>query len=125
VNKFTPSASTPAPGGTTGTFTGANRMSKIRVVAVRGAVVKDSAKLADARDAFSELFVYVSRGDGFYTDGSFIPHIDHPYTAGYGETLLVTIVAVFSMLFGSTWAVTDLAQNHMYHRVYDSFEPII
>lgn len=125
VDKFTPSASTPAPGGTTGSFTGANRMSKIRVVAVRGAVVKNSAKLADARDAFSNLFQYVTSGDGFYTDGSFIQHDSLAYTAGYGETLLVTIVPVFSMLSGSTWAVTDSAQNHMYQWVYDSFEPII
>ena len=125
VEKFTPSATTPAPGGTTGTFTGANRMSKIRVVAVRGAVVKDSAKLANARDAFSNLFVYVTSGDGFHADGSFIQHDHLAYTAGYGETLLLTMVPVFSMLSGSTWEVTDPAQSHMYNWIYDSFEPII
>lgn len=125
VDKFTPSATTQAPGGTTGTFTGANRMSKIRVVAVRGAVVKDSAKLVAARDAFSNLFVYVTSGDGFYADGSFIQHDSLAYTAGYGETLLTTMVPVFSLLSGSTWAVTDPAQSHMYNWIYDSFEPII
>lgn len=125
VEKFTPSATTPAPGGTSGSFTGANRMSKIRVVAVRGAIVKDSAKLAHARDAFSNLFVYVTSGDGFYADGSFIQHDSLAYTAGYGETLLTTMVPVFSLLSGSSWEVTDSAQNHMYEWVYDSFEPII
>ncbi|MBI5773459.1 MAG: hypothetical protein HZA89_06920, partial [Verrucomicrobia bacterium] len=72
VEKFTPSPTTPAAGGTSGTFTGANRADKIRAVAVRGSVVKDSAKLTAARDALSELFLYVTSGDGFYTDGSFI-----------------------------------------------------
>jgi hyaluronate lyase len=125
VEKFTPSATTQAPGGTSGSFIGANRMWKIRVVAVRGAVVKDSVKLAAARDAFSDLFVYVTSGDGFHADGSFIQHIDHPYTAGYGASLLVHMIPVFSMLSGSTWAVTDPAQSHMFNWIYDSFEPII
>ena len=66
VEKFTPSATTPASGGTSGTFTGANRMWKIRVVAVRAAVVKDSAKLANSRDAFTNLFAYVTSGCGFH-----------------------------------------------------------
>ena len=48
----------------TGSFTGSNRMLKLRIVAVRGCVVKDTVKLAAARDAFSNLFVYVTTGDG-------------------------------------------------------------
>lgn len=125
VEKYTPSATTPAAGGTTGTFTGANRMWKIRVVAVRGAVVKDSAKLVNARDAFSNLFAYVITGDGFYTDGSFIQHGEHPYTAGYGASLIDTMVPVLGMLSGSTWAVTDPTQANLYRWVFDSYEPII
>ncbi|MEQ1859136.1 MAG: polysaccharide lyase family 8 super-sandwich domain-containing protein [Chthoniobacteraceae bacterium] len=125
VEKFTPSATTQAPGGTTGTFTGANRMWKIRVVAVRGAVVKSSAKLTAARDAFSNLFVYVTSGDGFYTDGSYIQHTSHPYTAGYGSSLLSNMVPVLAWLSGTTWAVTDPAQSNVFEWVYDSFEPII
>ena len=125
VEKFTPSATTQAPGGTTGTFTGANRMWKIRVVAVRGAVVKDAAKLAAARDAISNLFVYATTGDGFYVDGSFIQHGIHPYTAGYGSSLLSTMAPVMSWLADSTWAVTDPAQSSLFRWVFDSFEPIV
>jgi hyaluronate lyase len=125
VEKFTPSATTQAPGGTTGTFTGANRMWKIRVVAVRGAVVKDGAKLSAARDAFSALFPYVTSGDGFYADGSFLQHATHPYTAGYGASLLGTIAPVMNLLAGSTWEVTDPLKANVYRWVFDSFEPII
>lgn len=125
VEKFTPSATTQAPGGTTGTFTGANRMWKIRVVAVRGCVVKDATKLVAARDAFSNLFVYVTSGDGFYTDGSYIQHTIHPYTAGYGASLLSNIAPVMNWLSGSTWAVTDPLQSNLYRWVFDSVEPII
>ena len=125
VEKFTPSATTQATGGTSGTFTGANRMWKIRAVAVRGCVVKASAKMAAARDAFGALFVYSTSSDGFYTDGSYLQHTFHPYTAGYGSSLLGTIVPVMAWLSGSTWAVTDPAQSNMFQWVYDSFEPII
>lgn len=125
VEKFTPSATTQAPGGTTGTFTGANRMWKIRVVAVRGAVVKNSAKLVAARDAISVLFEYATAGDGFHADGSFIQHSVQPYTAGYGAALVNTIVPVMAWLAGSTWAVIDPTQSHLFQWVYDSYEPII
>ena len=100
VEKFTPSATTQAPGGTSGSFTGSNRMLKIRIVAVRGCVVKDAVKLSAARDAFSNLFVYVTTGDGFYQDGSFIQHLNHPYTAAYGSGLLASMAPVMNCLDG-------------------------
>ena len=125
VEKFTPSATTPAAGGTTGSFTGSNRMLKIRIVSVRGCVVKDAAKLAAARDAISNLFVYVTTGDGFYQDGSFIQHTNHPYTAAYGSGLLASIAPVMNWLSGSTWAVTDPMQSNVFSWVFDSYEPII
>lgn len=125
VEKFTPSATTPAVGGTTGSFTGSNRMLKIRIVSVRGCVVKDAAKLAAARDAISNLFVYVTTGDGFYQDGSFIQHANHPYTAAYGSGLLASMAPVMNWLSGSTWAVTDPLQSNVFSWVFDSYEPIV
>ncbi|MEY3895546.1 MAG: hypothetical protein RLZZ214_1065 [Verrucomicrobiota bacterium] len=125
VEKFTPSATTPAAGGTTGSFTGSNRMLKIRIVGVRGCVVKDAAKLTAARDAISNLFVYVTTGDGFYQDGSFIQHTNHPYTAAYGSGLLASMAPVMNWLSGSTWAVTDPMQSNVFSWVFDSYEPII
>jgi hyaluronate lyase len=125
VEKFTPSATTQAPGGTSGSFTGSNRMLKIRIVAVRGCVVKDPVKLAAARDAFSNLFVYVTSGDGFYTDGSFIQHTNHPYTAAYGSGLLASMAPVLNWLSGSTWAVVDPLKRNLFSWVFDSYEPII
>lgn len=106
-------------------MTQANQVWKTRVVGVRGCIVKSSAKLLLARDAFSAVFPYVTSGDGFYTDGSFIQHTYHPYTDGYGASLLANMVPVLSWLSGSTWAVTDPAQGNVYRWVYDAYEPII
>ena len=133
VEKFTPSATTPATGGSTGTFTGANRMWKIQVVAIRGLVVKDDAKLRAARDAFSNLFLYVTSSDGFYVDGSFVQHGKHPYTGGYGASLLSNISQVLALLngpnavsaTGSSWQVTDPNLANVTQWVYQSYEPLI
>jgi hyaluronate lyase len=133
VEKFTPSATTQAPGGSTGTFTGANRMDKIYVVAIRGLLVKDAAKLRAARDAFSNLFLYVTSGDGFYVDGSFIQHNRHPYTGSYGSALMSAMAPILALLNGpnadsaegSTWRVTDPNLTNVFRWVYDAFEPVI
>ena len=106
-------------------MTQANKVWKARVVGVRGCVVKDAAKIALARDAFSAVFPYVTTSDGFYRDGSFIQHDYLPYTAGYGASLLSTMTPMLVWFSGSTWAVTDPAQTNLYRWVYDSFEPII
>jgi hyaluronate lyase len=133
VDKFTPSATTPAPGGTPWSFTAANRMWKIHIVAIRGIIVKDSAKLLAARDAFSDLFIYVKRGDGYYADGSFIQHKGHPYTGGYGASLLGRLAPVLSLLngpnsesaSGSSWKVTDPNIANLYRLVFTALEPVI
>lgn len=106
-------------------MTHANKVWKARVVGVRGCLVKNSTKLTLCRDAFSAVFPYVTTGDGFYLDGSFIQHNTHPYTAGYGTALLDNMVPVLNWLSGSTWQVNDPAQANLYRWVFDSFEPII
>ena len=133
VEKFTPSATTPAPGGTKWSFTAANRMWKIHIVTIRGIIVKDSAKLFAARDAFSELFIDVKHGDGYYADGSFIFHKGHPYTGGYGASLLGKLAPVLALLngpnresaSGSSWKVTDPNIANLYRLVFTALEPVI
>ncbi len=133
VEKFTPSATTQAPGGTPWSFTAANRMWKIHIVTIRGIIVKDSAKLIAARDAFSDLFLFVRHGDGFYADGSFIQHRGHPYTGGYGASLFGRLAPVLALLngpnresaSGCSWKVTDPNIANLYRLVFTALEPVI
>ncbi len=106
-------------------MTQANKVWKARAVGVRGCVVKSATKIALCRDAFSAVFPYVTSGDGYYTDGSFIQHNYHPYTAGYGASLIATMAPILNWLNGSTWEVTDPAQANLFRWVFDSYEPII
>ncbi len=115
INKFTPS-----PIGT-----GANLLWKATVVGVRGAIIRDTAKISSARAALSTLFPFVTTGDGFYNDGSFIQHNYFSYTGSYGSSLMVYIAPLLQMLKGSSWAVTDPKQTNVYQWVYNSYQPTI
>lgn len=118
---------TPAPA-----LTAANRVWKCTVVAIRGLVVKDAEKLALARDGLSDLpsrrdsvFEYVTSGDGFYRDGSFIQHGKHPYTGGYGISLLTNLANLMYLLSRSSWQITDASAQNAFLWIYDSFEPLL
>lgn len=105
--------------------TGANRVWESLIIAVRGVIVKDSAKIALARDGLSPVFDYVVTGDGFYKDGSFIQHEAFPYNGGYGKELLSDVSRMLFLLDKSSWAITDPDKQNVYRWVYDSFEPFV
>ncbi|WNI21065.1 polysaccharide lyase 8 family protein [Streptomyces sp. ITFR-16] len=113
--------------------TGANRTDKAVIVALRGLLGRDAAKVASARDALSDvrdagrnsLFRYTSSGDGFYEDGSFVQHEVVAYTGSYGTVLLGGAAWLLSLLAGSPWAVTDPEVSVMYEAVERSFAPVI
>ncbi|WP_327707648.1 polysaccharide lyase 8 family protein [Streptomyces sp. NBC_00464] len=113
--------------------TGANRTDKAVIVALRGLLGKDAAKVASARDALSDvrdagrnsLFRYTSSGDGFYEDGSFVQHEVVAYTGSYGTVLLGGAAYLLSLLAGSPWAVTDAKVSVMYDAVERSFAPVV
>ncbi|MFD8614073.1 polysaccharide lyase 8 family protein [Streptomyces sp. NPDC059631] len=113
--------------------TGANRTDKAVIVALRGLLAGDPAALVLARDGLSDvrdkgknsLFQYVTSGDGFYRDGSFVQHSDVAYTGTYGSVLLGGAGQLIALLAGSDWAVTDPAVQVLYEAVERSFEPLL
>jgi hyaluronate lyase len=87
--------------------------------------VKDGAKLQLASEGVGQVFPYVTSGDGFYQDGSFIQHGRLPYTGGYGNALIAQIADFLYLLNGSPWEVKDPARDNVYHWVFDSFQPVV
>nr|WP_244888857.1 polysaccharide lyase 8 family protein [Streptomyces purpureus] len=122
VDHFIPDS---ALGSYTGTSTGANRVDLCRSVALRGVLGRDPAKLALARDALSPVFPYVTRGDGLYADGSFVQHTWVAYSGTYGQVLLDGLGRLFTLLAGSTWAVTDPARQIILDGVEHAYAPLI
>ncbi len=106
-------------------MSGANRMWEATVIAIEGINGKNADRLTAARDGMSELFTYVTQGDGFYVDGSFVQHTYLAYTGGYGASLLTSIVDILYLLDGTPWEVVDPNASLIYDWIYDSYEPLI
>lgn len=107
------------------TATGANLVWVSTVAAVRAILVKDAAKLAVVRDGLDPLFAYVESGDGFYRDGSFIQHEKHPYTGGYGNSLLQETAKLLYLLSASPWEVTHPDKDNLFEWIHNAFEPLL
>ncbi|WP_327659390.1 MULTISPECIES: polysaccharide lyase 8 family protein [unclassified Streptomyces] len=113
--------------------TGANRADKAVIVALRGLLAGDPEVVALARDGLSDvrddgknsLFQYVTSGDGFYEDGSFVQHSSVAYTGTYGGVLLGSAGQLIALLADSQWSVTDPAVKVLYEVVERSFVPVL
>src|SRR5690606_12067097 len=88
IDRFTPAV----------TQTGANRAWRAVIIGVRGIVGENDDKIAAARDGLSNIFDYVTSGDGFYVDGSFIQHNNISYNGGYGLSLLEVVSQLMALL---------------------------
>ncbi|MFI5617066.1 polysaccharide lyase 8 family protein [Streptomyces sp. NPDC051567] len=120
VDHFVPDS---AVGSYTGTSTGANRVDLCRVLALRGVVGGDSAKIALAREALTPVFGYVTTGDGLYRDGSFVQHTWVPYTGTYGAVLLGGLGLLTGLLKGTPWHVTG--GQSAFDAVEDAWAPFL
>ncbi|MER7245006.1 polysaccharide lyase 8 family protein [Kribbella sp. NPDC000426] len=113
--------------------TGANRVDKALITALRGIVGKSADKLAAGRDALSDvaesgknsIFTYVSSGDGFYRDGSFIQHGNLAYIGTYGNVALGGVANLTALLGGSTWEIADPNRAVLLDAVEASFAPFM
>lgn len=105
--------------------TGANRLDKAFVVVMRGILGKSATKIAAGRDAISQTLAYVTSGDGFYADGSFVQHTHEPYVGAYGTVLISDIAKLYYLLNGSSWAVTDANYLAPYNWAMQAFRPFL
>nr|WP_306660201.1 polysaccharide lyase 8 family protein [Streptomyces polyasparticus] len=131
VHKWCPNADKRVAGGLI--ETGGNRADKAVTVALHGLLARDPAKLVSARDSVSDvagggknsLFAYVTKGDGFYEDGSFIQHGTVAYTGTYGNVLLSGAAYILALLGNSTWQVTDPKVSVIFDAVERTFSPVV
>ncbi|WP_460514497.1 polysaccharide lyase 8 family protein [Flindersiella endophytica] len=109
----------------TGTSTGANRVDLCRGVLLRGIVEQNPAKIELATAALAPVFPYVTTGDGFYADGSFIQHTRIPYIGGYGAVLHSGVGRILALLRGSRWELTDPNLRLFLDTVDDAIAPFV
>ncbi|MCP2338109.1 polysaccharide lyase 8 family protein [Actinomadura rupiterrae] len=107
------------------TETGANRTDKAWITIRRGLLASDPAVIGLGRDALSQVFPYVTSGDGFYKDGSFIQHTYIPYIGTYGGVLFAGLSSALAVLAGSPWDVTDQGRSNVFDWISRSIEPMV
>lgn len=105
--------------------TGANRTDKALNVILRGIAGEDPAKVVQGRDALDQVYRYVTSGDGFYEDGSFVFHSRIAYTGGYGPPLLDSVGGSLYLLAGTAFAVTNPLADNVYEWLEDAFIPLV
>lgn len=104
----------------------ANRLDKALVSVLRGVIGKDGSKIAAGRDAIPAALGYVTSGDGFYTDGTFIQHTNEPYIGGYGTVMLGAINKLYYVLNDSLWPISgDPNYLNPYDWAMNAFRPFI
>lgn len=111
--------------GNPNTDTGANRAWRAFVWALNGILKKDPTKIEISKNALSAIFNYTTKGDGFYTDGSFVQHANHPYNLGYGIDAVAKLSDLMHLLHDSEWAVTDPQSQNLYNWITNSYAPLI
>lgn len=105
--------------------TGANRVDLCQAVIIRSIVGGDATRLDHAVAGLPVVWEYVTSGDGFYTDGSFIQHTHVPYVGTYGIVLLHGLAELFALLAGSAHTVDDGSVQALYDAVDNSFAPFV
>lgn len=106
--------------------TGANRTDVCYSIIIESALKEDEARLRDALEASLEVLEYVTEGDGFYEDGSFVQHTTVAYTYSYGDALINSLSLNLSFAGGTAFNVTDnpLLDN-LYNAISASYEPLL
>ncbi|MEU9890708.1 polysaccharide lyase 8 family protein [Sphaerisporangium sp. NPDC051011] len=105
--------------------TGANRVDLCVVTLLRAMLTSDPGRAARAVAALSPVFPYVTEGDGFYRDGSFIQHTTVPYQGAYGVSLLSGVATLLAVLRGTPWEVADPNRQVVFDAVERSFAPFV
>lgn len=119
INHFTPTVS----------MTSANRADVSMIVALQGIIIKNPLKIKEGSDGLDDCFPYVTSGNGFYEDGSYIDHWysatsgGFPYLGGYGEALLMSTSRLMWLLSGSSWDNDSPDKNNVYEWIFKSVEP--
>ena len=108
-----------------GISTGANRSWGLRSVLLSGILSKNESKVIAARNAMNPLFDYVTSGDGYYKDGSFIQHLYFSYAGGYGLSLFQDMTNLTYLLSGSAYDIVTPTKANLYKYAYDTYASLI
>lgn len=97
---------------------GANRADTVFIHLQRAVIENDAQSFTNSLKHLWSVLDYVSDGDGFYRDGSFIQHEDILYTGSYGLVLYERLALILKLIHNTSFAPDD----HVYKRILKLFE---
>lgn len=104
---------------------GANRVDICRAFIIRSIVQPDTALLEKCVASLSPTWQYVTAGNGFFADGSFVQHSTIGYTGTYGLVLLEGLSKLFALLAGTAYDVTDPTRVNLTRAIESSYAPFM
>lgn len=104
---------------------GANRVDICRAFIVRSIVQPDTALLQKCVASLSPTWQYVTSGNGFFADGSFVQHSTIGYTGTYGLVLLEGLSKLFALLAGTAYDITDPTRTNLTRAIEASYAPFM
>lgn len=109
-------------GGGSKIATGANLMEQSKVALMPAIIFKNFEKITMCKEKAFEPLEYVSSGDGFYTDGSYIQHNTVPYTGSYGTVLLEGLADLVEIFADTSYIVNS---EPLYESIKNSYVDFI
>ncbi len=94
------------------------------VAALRGAIGEAGKPLDMAKEALSSCLGYVTSGNGYYTDGSYVDHTNLAYTGGYGFVLLSGIEKLLFLITDTPWKVEDKKLISIFEWILNGIRPL-
>lgn len=106
-------------------MTACNRLWIGNCVLASAFLQNDAERILISKEMLYEVFDYVTAGDGFYTDVSFVQHEKLAYTGGYGRSMFNELAQIMFILSGSRFEFYQENVNNQYAWAFESFQPVI
>lgn len=91
----------------------------------KGSQMTGGQMLERVQQKVPDYLGYVTSGDGYYPDGTYIAHSNIAYNGGYGYTALSESCHLVYMLTDTPWEIMDEKSKNVFQWIYDSYETII
>lgn len=104
---------------------GANRTDLALTVLGLGILQENANKIDQASSSIVDVFKLVTKGDGFYKDGSFIQHNNIPYTGSYGNVLMKGVGQILAITKDSSFEMAPETVRAFIENVDRAFIPLI
>lgn len=104
---------------------GGNQTDISKVAILEGALREDAKRIQQGVYGLTTIMHFVTEGEGFYEDGSFIDHTDVAYTGAYGNVLIDGFSQLLPVIQPTEFALEDEQVEIIYQWIEKAFMPIV